>query len=216
MWHCITCETISKSMNFIAGIHVYVFFIFTTIFLSKQTIRIFQQRCRQTPWKSLECKWSPVVELSLLWVKPHLSFPSSSVYRCSTVSWGIPKTAASMTMDLRQAEQWLLLWACAFPCWTQETSPGAGVGTTVWKLPQWPPLRQCRGCRSVLLPQRPPQSQGSHDLQNLSVGIWHGSWRIYVHTQPIHVPFTKGSGLLVHHNPEGLISLAEYRNSNSN
>lgn len=103
------------------------FFIFTTIFLSKQTNRMFQLQCRWVPWKSLECKQSPVVELSLCWVTPllpHLTFSSVCAYRCSTVSWGIPKTAVSMAMDLREVEQWLLLWACDFPCWTQESNPG--------------------------------------------------------------------------------------------
>lgn len=116
---------------------IYVFFIFTTIFLSKQTNRIFQQWCRQVPEKSLECKWSPVVELSLPWVKPQLhplTFPSSSVYRCSTVSWGIPKSAASGAVDLRQAEQWLpQIHRCSGLVISHVgLNPGSNPGTPVW------------------------------------------------------------------------------------
>lgn len=59
-----------------------------------------------------------------------LPFSSCSVYRCSAVSWGILKTAVSMAMDLKQAEQWLLLRACDFPCWSKENNPGTPVWDT--------------------------------------------------------------------------------------
>lgn len=155
MWHYITCETVPRSMN---CKHICIFFSFLQQSSWANKHRMFLQQCRQVPWKSLECNWSPMVELSLRWVKPllpPLTFSSSSICRCSTVSWSIPMTAVSMAMDSRQAEQWLLPWACDFPCWTQERNPGVPVwapqcGSYLSRLPQG----SARGCRAVLPPQR--------------------------------------------------------------
>lgn len=182
-------------MNF-AGIYVYVlFFIFTTVFLSKQTNRMFQQKCRQSLERPLE--------LSPGWVKPllpHLTLSSGSVYRCSAMSWGIPKTAVSMAMDLRQAEQWLLLWACDFPCWTQESNPG----TPVWApqcgsyLSRLPP-GNAQGCRSVLPPQRPPHSHKGPMTFKILLWLFDMAAEGFRSTQnrTVHLSFTRGSGLLV-------------------
>lgn len=159
------------------------------------------------------------MELSPLWVKlllPHLTFPSSSVYRCSAVSWGIPKTAASGPMDLRQAEQWLLFWACDFPCWTQESNPG---------MPGWAP--QCGsgglprgnawGCRSVLPPQRLPHSH--RGPMTFKILLWvldmaAEGFRSMQKQLICYLPKVLGS-LSTTTVPEGLNS-TEYRISNSN
>lgn len=186
------------------------FFIFITIFLSKRT-ECFSSNA-DIAGKSLNANGAPWWSWAVLGKAFAASPPLvlSSVCRCSAGSWGIPKTAVSMAMDVRQAELWLLLWACDFPRWTWESNPGASVGSTVWNSPQ-----SMHGAADLC--SLPHSHRGPMTFQIL-LWVFDMAAEGFRSTQNqfiSHFPKALGS-LSTTTVTEGLNSTTEYRNSNSN
>lgn len=141
-----------------------------------------QTPASRVPWSE---EVSPAVEVSLC-SATHYCLTSSSalacVYRCSAAGWGFHKISVTMVMDLRQAEQSLSLGLEVSSRWW-----GASLGAAAWKLLLATfPEAACRGAELPSLPtETPGRSRGAgkiqggpRGIQNLVVGIWHGSWRL--------------------------------------
>lgn len=140
--------------------------------LPEQKNRVFQQQCRHC-WKIPECKRSPVVDLSCAG-QSLCCLTSPCPQLCLQMQrgeLGHPKDCSFYGNGCEAGRT----VAVALGLWF----PTLDLGEQSWcqrgqHSVELTPV-DARGCRSVL---PAPQPQGSHDLPNPAVGIWHGSWRL--------------------------------------